>query len=181
MNDSKISVRYAKALFLLAQEKQMLERVKDDIIVIKSLFDDDKKFELLLENPVLTASEKHALIDKLFKPNFHQYTLSFLHLMVKNRRETHLQSMTYNFLLRYRQHQGIKEAELITAVPLSNPLKQRLIGNVGKHYKARIELEETIDESIIGGFILRVEDQQIDASVSGQLKAIKQSLLETNV
>jgi F-type H+-transporting ATPase subunit delta len=74
---------------------------------------------------------------------------------------------------------GIQEGSIITAIALDEKYKEKINELIRKKFKIEIDLEEKVDPSIIGGFVLRIEDQQIDASISSQLKKIKTHLINS--
>ena len=177
MNYSKIAVRYAKAVFLLAEEKKQLKEVATDMDSILII---EKEVPALLDlysNPILSTSEKKKIILEIFSKSYNEITLRFLELIIENRREEHISGVARNFLKRYRDSLGIKNAILTTAVSIEDAKRKEIIEIVKKTYQAEIQLESKEDTNLIGGFVLQVEDTQFDASISTQLKNIKQELL----
>jgi F-type H+-transporting ATPase subunit delta len=179
MNESKISVRYAKALFQHAIELGTLEETKKDIALVYKTCIEFPSFNQYLLSPITKVSEKKQLAVNVFGSFVGKETLAFIDLMIKNRRESYITDSARNFLQLYKKHSGIKSVELITAQAISEEFKASIIAKVQSSMNSKIELTEKIDKSILGGFILRVEDQQYDASVSNKLKQLKKTLLET--
>ena len=107
--------------------------------------------------------------------------LAFLDLMIKNRRESYITDSTRNFLQLYKKQAGIKSVELISTQAISAEFRTAIIAKIQTTMNTKIELTEKIDKSLLGGYILRIEDQQYDASVSNKLKQMKKSLLETSI
>jgi F-type H+-transporting ATPase subunit delta len=177
MNQSKIAVRYAKALFLLAQEKEILENVRADIeMVIKAIRDSDQ-FRAYLKSPVVKSVQKFKLITEAFGGSINEVTLNFLGIVIRNKREDHLEDIARRFNDVYRNYKGIKSVSITTAISLNEQLKQNLNTLLASVYKADIELELYKEPSILGGFVLKVGDQQYDASVSTGLKKMRKTLL----
>jgi len=177
MNYSKIAVRYAKAVFLLAEEKKQLKEIASDM---ESILKIEKEVPALLDlysNPILSKSEKKKIVLELFSKFYNDITLKFLELIIENRREEHISGVARNFLKRYRDSLGIKNAILTTAVSIEDSKRNEIIEIVKKAYQAEIQLESKENTDLIGGFVLQVEDTQFDASISTQLKNIKQELL----
>jgi len=177
MNESKISVRYAKALFQLGKEKNMLETFVTDIHLIEDLCNESIDFWLMLESPVVKTSQKRLAIKRIFEKKIDRITLNFLDLVTQNRREAYLKDISRNFLALCRKDQGILSATLTSACELESVVRNQLSDLLSKAYDSKIDLKEVIDQDIIGGFIIRVEDQQLDASVITQLTQIKRELL----
>lgn len=178
MNESKISVRYAKALFQHAIELGTLENTKKDMELVYKTATQVPEFNIYMLSPITKVSDKKKLANVVFGKFLGKESLAFIDLMIKNRRESHIIDSTRNFLQLYRKHSGIKSVELITAQPIDATFKNAIIKSVETAMKSKVDVTEKIDNSILGGFILRVEDQLYDASVSNKLKQMKKSLLE---
>ncbi len=181
MDQSKITVRYAKAFFSLAKEKNQLDILKKDIELVSSLCSTSPDFIQLLESPVIKTSQKQKLVDAIFKGKIDELSLNFLHLVVTNKREAHLPGMCRNLLKLSRDEQGIKTAHLKTAVELNPELTQEIQTQLASELNATIELIKEVDPKLIGGFIVRVEDQQVDASIARQLRKVKEELLQSDL
>ncbi|MEZ5104246.1 MAG: ATP synthase F1 subunit delta [Draconibacterium sp.] len=181
MDQSAISVRYAKAFFATAKEKKLLDVLKSDIQLVLETCDKSTDFILLLESPVVKSSKKSKLITSVFEGKVHELTMNFLMLIVENKREVYIPGICRNFLALCRKDQNIKSAVLITA----NEMSEKTIEKVGKllekELKTKVELSTQVNEDIVGGLIIRLEDTQFDASVATQIRKIKQKLLESEI
>lgn len=181
MDISAIRVRYAKAFFLLAQEKNRLETLKTDIEKVLDTYTHSTEFVHLLESPVISTSKKAELITQIFKAEVNSVTLNFLLLILQNNREEYIPGICRNFLELIRKDQNIKLATLITATDIESKTIGKIKSLLEKQLKATVELTSQIDPEIIGGLILRIDDKQYDASITTKLKKIKQELLETEL
>lgn len=177
MNESKISVRYAKALFELAKEKNVIDAVIEDMQQVEEVCYGMANFWLMIESPVVKTSQKREAVKQIFEKDIHEITLKFLDLVLQNRREIYLKDISRNFLALCRKDQGILAAVLTSAIEMEEDSKTKLNELLAKSFSSKIELKEVIDRDLIGGFVLRIEDQQLDASVSNQLVQIKRELL----
>jgi F-type H+-transporting ATPase subunit delta len=175
MNDSKISVRYSRAIFQSALEKKILDEVNRDMIFISEFckLPESKEF---LHNPVIVPSKKIEIFHKIFGGNVEKITLDLIDLVVKNGRESYLPAIARVFMHETLKHKGITKSVLTTAVELDEKVKKRIITMISEVFKTKVQLEEVIDTEIIGGFILRIEDNYIDASVRNKLNKIKKEL-----
>jgi F-type H+-transporting ATPase subunit delta len=176
MNDSKISVRYSRALFQSALEKKILDKVNEDMIFISEIckMPETKEF---LHSPIIPPSKKEEIFHKMFGSNVQSITLSLIDLVVKNGRESYIPAIARNFVHETKKHRGITESLLTTAVKVDPKLKKQITDLISEVFKTTVELEEIIDENIIGGFILRVDDSYIDASIKNKLRKIKKELM----
>ncbi len=179
MNESKISVRYAKALLSLGKEDNILPRLRKDIELLSNSITSIPELNNFLMNPVIKISEKLKLITNTFKNSFHPVMISFLTLIIKNRREANLLSISRVFLDLFRKDRNIKSTTLITSKTIDEKLRNTVVTYITKKLDINIELNERVNEKLIGGFILRIEDQQIDASVLNHLNKIRRELLAT--
>jgi F-type H+-transporting ATPase subunit delta len=177
MNYYKISVRYAKALFLNARENNVLDDVYKDIELIQSLFKEVLQLKFIMESPVVKTSNKLGIIDEVFSDKFNQITLRFLRLIINNKRELHIQNISRNFIDKYKEFKGIKTVTLTTAYKIDEDTKQFLTDKISKYYNKTVELHENVNADIIGGFVLKIEDRQLDSSVTSKLLQLKRKLV----
>jgi F-type H+-transporting ATPase subunit delta len=175
MNESRISVRYSRAIFESALEKKILDDIDRDMKIILEVCR-IPEFQEFLASPVILPSNKIKILHSIFVNNLNELSLSLLDLIVKNGREKFLAAVARVFIHETMEYKGITECLLTSAVKVD----QKIIGQVTKLisevFKTKVALRENIDESIIGGFILRVSDNYIDASVKNKLRKIKKGL-----
>jgi len=176
MNESRISVRYAKALFLSALEKDILDRVNQDMIQVKEI-SSLPDVKTILANPVIRPSRKTTILHGLFEKDLHQLTMGLINLTVKNGRERYIPSIARVFIHETKNYKGITESTLTTAVKVDPEIKKQVSALIEKLFRTKVDLKENIDDSIIGGFILRVDDNYIDASVRTKLRKIRAELV----
>jgi F-type H+-transporting ATPase subunit delta len=173
MSEIRIASRYAKSLIELAQEKGVLEQVNEDMNMFAKTLDQSRDLQLLMRNPIVKSDKKLAIINALFKGKVNDMTLAFFKIVAQKGRESVLVFIAPEFTKQYNVYKGITTASVTTAVPLTeelrNELGQRLVAQTGQ----KVELEEKIDPSLIGGFLLRVGDQQIDSSVKYNLNKLR--------
>jgi F-type H+-transporting ATPase subunit delta len=176
MNESKISVRYSRALFLSALENKILEKVNEDMIFIAAVckIPEAKEF---LHSPIIFPSKKTEILHSIFGSNVEKITLSLIDLVVKNGRESFLPAIARVFIHETKKHKGITESVLTTAVKVDDKIKKQISDLLSGIFKTKVELEENIDKDILGGFILRVDDNYIDASIRNKLRKIKKELM----
>jgi F-type H+-transporting ATPase subunit delta len=177
MNQSKIRVRYAKALISNAEEQGVLDEVRNDMENILRILKSVPDLLQLLESPIINSAKKLEILYAIFAEKVQPLTLSFFRLTIENNREEHLPGMARIYIDFYKRARGIKIATLKTTTPIDKETRDSLINMIRKVFNAEIELHEETNKELIGGFILQVEDQQLDASVAGQLRKIKRKLL----
>lgn len=174
MTNARAAGRYAKALLDLAVERNELEVVQSDLNTVLASIRESREFRNLLASPVIKPFQKKAVLKAVFGPILSAHTNLFLDLLVDHGREGITKQVIERFHEMYLKVKGITHAKVTTSVALSADMRARFQTMVTEMTGKQVELEEKVDESIIGGFILRVNDQQIDTSVTGQLHKLKQ-------
>jgi F-type H+-transporting ATPase subunit delta len=180
MNDSKISVRYAKALFKASEEAQVLPQIMQDIRLIMNIYALED-FREVLESPVVKTSDKKKVVGKLFSGKISDLSMIFFNLLLTNKRESHLSRIARNFKSLYKKSQGILSAEIVVSEPIDKAQTEIFRTLLKKVFNSEIELASNVKPAKLGGFILRVEDEQFDASVLSSLEKIKRQLLESTI
>ncbi len=169
-------MRYAKALFESALEHGIMDKVQDDLKVLLSLDKQLPEFRDLLESPIINAGQKQKIFSSLFLGKVDDLTFRFIILLAQNKREAFLASVCRVFQDLYKKKKGIMAARVSTAGVLQDATAERMKKSLEGYFKSQIELETEMKPELIGGFVLRVEDQQLDASVASQLKKIRKEL-----
>lgn len=180
MNDSKISVRYSRALFESALEKKILGKVFEDMKFISEIcrIPEMKEF---LESPIIVPSKKIEIFHAVTGKSVDKLTLSFIDMVVRKERETFLPAMARVFIHETKKYNGITETIMTTAVKVDEKIKKQVSDLIAGVFKTKVELEEVVDSSIIGGFVLKIEDNLIDASVKTKLRKIEKELKGTSL
>lgn len=178
MNESKISVRYAKAFFELALEKNVLDNVKSDMQYISDLYLKSNEFKILLESPIIQESLKIKIFKEIFSNKLNALTINFFQLITNNKRESYFYIISLNFIKLYLGHKGIKQAKISSATKINEESLEKIKDIINKLYNTKTEIKTEINKDLIGGFILRVDDKQYDASIASQLKKIKDELIK---
>jgi len=174
MNDSKISVRYAKALFNLAKSEDILDTFYENSNFVFQILQEKEIFDFL-KNPIIKNSQKIELLNTI-KNNISKEYFQFLKLIVENNREEYLKLIILNFKKYYFEEKGIYEVELTTTNQLTDSVIEKLKDLLTSKLGKKIIFQNNINPEIIGGFIAKVEDVQIDASIRTQLNNIKKAL-----
>ena len=172
MKSTKAATRYAKALLDLAVENNKTEQVSANMLALISANNENEEFGSFLNSPIISSEKKNEIFKVLF-PNFESETVSFMELIAKNGRESLLPAIAASFEAQLKEHKGIVTVILTSAVPLDANTKATLLKKIQGAVKGEIDLKEEIDPELIGGFVIKIGDNRIDASVMNQLKNIK--------
>lgn len=174
MSEYRVASRYAKSLIELAEEQKVLEEVLKDMQHFTQVCKDNYDFVLMLKNPIIKHDKKNLILKKVFEGRVNKLTLAIFDIITRKNREAVLPDVAKSFQSQYNVYKGIEEAKVTTAVPLTAELKKEMEEMVKKiSSKPNVQLEEVIDKDLIGGFILKVGDRQIDDSIKSKIKALK--------
>lgn len=178
MSDIRVASRYAKSLLDLAQEKGVLEQVQQDMVLFTRTIRENRDFQLFLTNPIVNNGKKLAILKSIFTGKVSDLTLRFFLLLSEKNREAVLETVALEFEKQYNILKGIQKAQVTSAVPLTPELRTQLNQRIAQLTGKTIQLEEKVDPSLIGGFVLRVGDQQVDDSIRTNLRNLKNKFKE---
>ncbi len=173
MKDSRVNGRYAKALFDLAVEQQIQDKVFQDMQLVKGICQSSKEFESMLSSPIIKTEKKQAVVKETMGNHLHHVSLSFLLLILKKRREANLKNIAIEFIEMYKEFNGIKTAHLKTAMELDSETKSEFTELLAQQTNKSIELLEEINPNIIGGFVITIDDKQADSSISTKIQRLR--------
>lgn len=178
MNGSKVAYRYAKSLLEVAQEQNILDKVYNDMLLVSKTLDENKEFSDYITSPVVKTTDKIEVGNKIFADKIEQLSLNFLSMIGENGRENVFQKIVKRFVHLYDELKGIEIATVISAVELDEKLSSRIQKHVANISGKNVDLKYVIDESIIGGYILKIGDYQYDASVLHNVEKLHREFKE---
>ena len=181
MPNPRLAARYAKSLIDLANERNQVEAVYNDMLFLQALCRESQDFLMLLRSPVVKADKKIAIVLAVTKGKISELTDSFNRLMITKGRESYLPEISSAFIDQYKQQKGIHTIKLTTAVPVTEDVKKQIISQVQKQTNlSNIELNATVNEDIIGGFVIEIGDTLVDASIAYDLNKIKAQFMNND-
>ena len=173
MQNPRLAARYAKSLFDLAQERNSLDAVHNDMLVLQQITRGNRDFVALLRSPVVSADTKVRILDSVPTSKIGEITTAFNRLLVAKGREAVLPEIITAFIDQYKKYKGVQTVKLTTAAPVSDELKRRIVQQVQQGGGMRqVELETVVDEKLIGGFVLQAGDKLVDASIASDLQQV---------
>lgn len=178
MRETRVSHRYAKSLLDLSLEKGQLEQVHEDMLMVLSTIRHSHDLELMLKSPVIKTDKKQEILKAVFGGKIGVITTEFIDIITRKRRESELETIAASFLSQYKKHKQILTAVITTASGLDEKLRAQVMQIVKGTTNSEVELVEKVDKDLIGGFVLRVGDQQVDNSILRQLKGLDRSFNE---
>lgn len=173
MAELKVARRYAKSLLGLAQERNLGEKVFTDMQLVSNTCEASRELVLLLRNPIVQGDKKEAVIKALFGSKMEPLSNEFINIIIRKGRENQLDGISKEYVKLYKELKGVVTAHVTSAVKMDDNFRQTVLSLVKAAKGEQVELMEQVDASLIGGFVLRVGDQQFDTSVSRKLKQLK--------
>ena len=171
--ESRIASRYAKSLLELAKEKNVLDFIVHDMALLAKVCAENPALVNTLQSPIIKNDKKLSILKQLFNGKVNPLTISVFEIISRKNREGYLADVAESFQAQYREMKGILSGTVTTPFAINDDLRNQFKGIVSKAYGKDIELKEKVDKNIIGGFILKVGDSQIDESVKNKLQRLK--------
>ena len=178
MQGTRVASRYAKAFINLTIEQGLLEQAYKDMQYILQVCKIEHELVVFLKSPVIKTDKKLAVLKELFSGKINKITEAYIHLITNKKREVYLVEIAQEFLNQYKAKKNILTAVITSASGLDDAARKAVINLVKGNGTNEVVLQEKIDTDIIGGFIIRVGDKQVDASISRKLKLLQRSFME---
>ena len=170
---SRAAIRYAKAVLDQANHANISEVVFGDMKSIQATLAGSKELRVVLQSPVVKAEDKKQALLQIFEKNS-EVTKALIQILTSNKRINLLGGVALAYVDLYNDSKGVKTATVITAVTLTPEIETKVLSKLKEMTGTdNITINNTIDEHIIGGFILRVGDLQYNASIANQLGNLK--------
>lgn len=175
MASTRAAIRYAKAILDLANSKGVAEAVNNDMKLIASTIESNLELSTFIQNPTTKVEVKESALLEVFA-NVNGVTKGLFHLLFENKRFEILNAIAVEYSRVFDESNGIEVAKVTTAIPMDAALEAKVLAKVSTLSDKKITIENIVDPSIIGGFILRIGDQQYNASVANRLQVLKREL-----
>jgi F-type H+-transporting ATPase subunit delta len=177
MSSFNISTTYAKALTEFDEGKNLLEQVADDMVMLENTLSISKDLKVVLKSPIINKDKKASIIEEIFAEKVNKATLEFLLFVNSKNRENILLDIAKRFNEIRNVVLNRVEAEIVSSINFSDDQKNRLQKQLEEYSQKEIIPKFKTDESLIGGFTIKMNDTVIDASVKQQLKRLRKSLV----
>ncbi len=174
MKGTRAAIRYAKAILDLASDQNTAPAVNDDMKLVINTIADNKELKSLLDSPVVKVAQKTAVLKEVFS-NTNAITTGLIDVLAENKRIALLGAVATEFTSLFDASQGFQKAHVTTAVPLTDEMNTKVLSKVKELTGKEALIENTVDESILGGFILRVGDLQYNASIANNFNKLKRT------
>ncbi|WP_299223654.1 ATP synthase F1 subunit delta [uncultured Psychroserpens sp.] len=172
MSGTRAAIRYAKAVLSLAVEQKSTEAVYNDMKLIANTISENTDLGLALKNAIAKQGTKKQILNQVF-PKLNALSSRLFDVLVDNNRIDTIVDVAQKYNELYEAHIGKEKATVTTAVPITDDLEIKVMAKIKELTSKSVELENIVNESIIGGFILRVGDIQYNASIANKLNKLK--------
>ncbi|HEX8515219.1 MAG TPA: ATP synthase F1 subunit delta [Bacteroidia bacterium] len=178
MEGTRAASRYAKSFLDLALEQGTLEKAHADMKFIAEVCKGNHEFLTFLKSPIIKTDKKQAVLKAIFSGKLDKVTDAYIQLITAKKREMYLAEIAEEFLNQYNQKKQILKAVVTTANGIDDTIRKQVMELVKGSTSSEVILEERINKDIIGGFIIRVGDKQVDASIARKLNNLKRGFNE---
>lgn len=175
MASIRAAIRYAKAILDLANSKGVAEVVNNDMKLIASTINGNLELSAFIQNPTMKVEVKEKALLEVFSGS-NGVTQGLFHLLFENKRFEILEAIAIEYSKLSDIMNGIEVAQVTTAIPMDTALEAKVLAKIATLSDKKITIENIVDASIIGGFILRIGDKQYNASVANRLQVLKREL-----
>ncbi|MFL9837753.1 ATP synthase F1 subunit delta [Flavobacterium sp. ST-75] len=175
MRGSRAAVRYAKAILEMAQASNVAEQVNGDMALIASTIKENSELNSFINSPTIKAEVKEGALNEVFAST-QNITKGLFRLLLENKRFGILSLIAVEYARQFDVANDIEHATVTTAFPITAELEAKVMAKIKEFSDKKITIKNVVDQSIIGGFILRVGDKQFNASVANRLLTLKREL-----
>lgn len=174
-----IAGTYGDALFELAVEQNLTDRLMEEITLVQTVFEENKDLEKILMHPEIPRSRKIQVLEEVFKGRISDALTGFLRIVVTKGRYKSLPDIFAYFIARVKEYKRIGVAQVVSAILLGDAQKQKIEKKLLEttHYET-MEIGYKVDESKIGGLLIRIGDRVVDSTIRSKLNYLTGSLMK---
>lgn len=177
MMSSMAAKRYALALFQIVKEQGLLEKVEEELRVVKEVFYVNEDLKVVLQSPKLSKEKKKEILTKSFV-SLNKYVLNTLMLLVDRHRAAEIVAVADEFANLANQAKGIEAADVYTIRPITDEEREALsVSFAEKVGKKSLQIENIVDSDLLGGVRIRIGNRIFDGSLRGKLDRLERKLL----
>jgi len=176
-----VSRVYANSLFDIAKEKNILPQIEEELKVVSDIISDEEDLRNYLNSPGIDINSKKELVDRIFTGKMSEYIVNLLKLSIDNGRQSLINEIYNAFVELNDIANNRQRITVITQSNLDSSLLGKIKADIGSKFGKEIIVTEQVDESILGGIIIKIGDLVIDGSLAKGLKNIRRNLLNSKV
>lgn len=182
MDNGLIPRRYAKALYKFAQEKGQAQRVYALMKELANNFETQRSLHEVMANPFVASADKLSLLITASGAEKKDICFNdFIKLLFENKRIDMIRDIALSYMIIYRKDNNIRKVEVVTASQLAPEVEMRLKDMIVSHLNGgTMEYTITVNPELIGGFVITIDSERLDASINNELKQLRLKLLSNN-
>jgi len=173
MNNYRININYAKALFMLASDRGQADGVADDMRLVGKVVAENRELGVIFSNPTVRYDKKTAIVEALFGEAISAESLAFLRFVVKKNRSVNLRGISEAYLNLYRESKGIVLGELVTHQETDDSAKEYVSRLIGEYTGKQVELHTSTDPHMLGGFKMEFDHNMYDARLRTKIMKLR--------
>lgn len=181
MKDTTVAGRYARALFMITERRGETARALEDLQAMLATVGPGTRVGALLASPLVLLSDKRMVLLQVFKERALPTVVLFTDLLLRKKRLAQLETVVHEFEALVEKQQGVRRAQVVSAVPLTSDELQRLHAELERYTKAKVKLAVAVEPELMGGALVRIGDRVIDRTVKSLLETMEHRLFETSV
>ena len=171
-----IAGRYAEALFQVGEETNSTTKLYEELNAVVEVLKSNKDLYSILKSPLVSKGERKEIVEKVFKNNLSSSLNNFLKIIIDKDRVSAIEAVEKSYKALLNEKNNIIEGIAITAVPMNEDELKQLEANLSSKYNKNVTLENKVDESILGGVLVRLGNEEIDGTVKNRLAKMKDQL-----
>lgn len=172
---ARAAIRYAKAILDIANSNGQSATVNNDMKSIVAAVAESEELKNFLASPVVKGDVKISALSEIFA-SVQSETKGLFRLLLENKRFEILPEVASQYIALFDEMNGVETAKVTTAFPITPELEAKVLAKIKEFSNKTITLVNTVDPSILGGFVLRIGDKQYNASIANRLRELKREL-----
>lgn len=171
---------YAKSMFDASKDDDRLKLVYEELNLVKETIDSNSRLMQVFSHPLLSKNEKKDIVKNIYEKSLSNLTINFLYVLIDAKRFEMVSSIIDEFNNLYDIENNVLNGTIITKSKLSNEEINRYEEKLTASLKSHVKLNNVLDETILGGAIVKIGDKLIDSTLKGQLNELRKELINNS-
>ncbi len=172
-----VSKKYAEALFKIGNDKKKLDVYLNEALDIKEIFEKEKQLNVVLCHPQLPLNCKQAIIKDAFEGKISKEMMGLFYLVLKKNRQEFIVDILDYFILKVNAKNNLVEADLFVADEIDAAYIEKIRKTLEKKVNKEVKIETKVDESLIAGFKIKMDNTMFDRSVASRIKNLNKAII----
>lgn len=173
MSNNRINSHYAKALMLLSQEMDVVDRVAEDMRLVGSVCAENRELSVVFANPIIPVDKKVSIVKEIFKGSVCEASMAFLVFVTRKSRSVNLRGIADTYIKMFRDYRGIVLSDLVTHAPIDDVARKMVTDMVAEYTGKTVELHDCTDPKMLGSFKLEFDNKMYDARIRTKIRRLR--------